>query len=436
MSPRPSSPRPPEASDLFPRTRSDEELRALVFQIARRTREPFRQLVARLIGDELSEKDARAWWARFVTHRRELAARLGRPVHLRVAALDLLSMKGQVRSRPLVLSATAFERLWTAATTDGLTGLANGHHFRSVLAHELKQRHPEPLTVAFLDLDGFKGVNDREGHAAGDRALREVAAALQKVARRGDVVARLGGDEFAILFVGGTLGHARSLAARTLEHLGPPLEATGIGLSFGFAQAQAADTPETLLARADASMYRTKRARKTVARRVEPQRPVALFATAQPESYFAMHQLFSARGLLLAPAPTAAALEALRSLLEPRLVLVHVLFPPRGGLAALESLGASVNSALVVPRTGWRVRGRLRCATVAPDRDDAVLTSLLAGLAPRPLRALPPLASKAQAGAVMKVVADLARGVKVPPARLAQLSSIAELDLIQRALGS
>jgi diguanylate cyclase (GGDEF)-like protein len=428
--------RPSEASDLFPRTRSDEELRALVFQIARRTKEPFRVLVAKLIGDELSEKEARGRWGNFVTHRRELAAALGRPVHLRVAALDLLSMKGQVRKQPLVLSATAFEQLWAAATTDGLTGLANAHHFRSLLAHEMQQRRPEPLTLASLDLDGFKGVNDRDGHAAGDRALREVAAGLRKVSRRGDVVARLGGDEFAILFIGRTLAHAKGLTARAMEGLGPLMAETSMGLSFGFAQAVEGESPEALLARADESMYRTKRARKAAPRVVQPERPVVLYATGRPEGYFALHTLFSERGLMLAPAPTAAALQALRSLLKPKLVLVHVLFPPRGGLATLEALGDSVGSALVVPRTGWRARASLRSPVLAPDREDGVLARLLARLAPEPLSPLPQLASKAQAGDVMKVVADLARGLKVAPDRLAQLSSIAEIDLIQRSLGS
>jgi diguanylate cyclase (GGDEF)-like protein len=428
--------RPPEASDLFPRTRTDEELRALVFQIARRTPEPFRVLVAKLIGDELSEQEAQGRWASFVTHRRELAAALGRPVHLRVAALDLLSLEGKVRKRPLVLSATAFEQLWAAATTDGLTGLANAHHFRSLLAHELQQRRPEPLTLASLDLDGFKGVNDRQGHAAGDRALRAVAAGLQKVARRGDVIARLGGDEFAILFIGGTLGQVRALTARTGEHLGPLLAETGMGLSFGFAQAQAEDSPETLLERADESMYCTKRAQKAGGRPAEEERPVALFATTRPESYFAMQGLFSERGVMLAPAPSPAALEALRSLLKPKLVLVHVLFPPNGGLATLEALGGAVDSALVVPSTGWRARGGLRFRALAPDRGDRVLAHVLDGLAPEPLSALPALASKTLASELMKVVADLARGLKVPPARLAPLSAIAELDVIKRSLGS
>ncbi|MDP2270091.1 MAG: GGDEF domain-containing protein [Archangium sp.] len=425
----------PPKNDLYPFTRSDEELRGLVFQIARRTREPFRQLVARLIGDELSEPEARERWASFVTHRRELAASLGRPVHLRVAALDLLALEGEPRKRPLVLSASAFEQLWAAATTDGLTGLANAQHFKALLAHELRQRAPPPFTLASLDLDGFKHVNDRHGHAAGDRALRGVAAALQRAARQGDVVGRLGGDEFAVLLIGSTLPHAKALATRVGEHLAPLLAETGMGLSFGFAQLKAGDTAETLLERADASMYRTKRARKTVAA-AAPVRPVALYATGRPEAYLALRELFAQRGVLLAPAPNPAALEALRSLLRPALVLVNVLFPPRGGLATLEALGGGVGKALVVPRTGWRVRAALSSPVLSPDRADGVLTRVLAGLAPEPLPSLPPLASKGQAAEVMKVVSDLARGLRVAPARLAELASIAELDLIKRSLGS
>lgn len=435
MSTRPAL-RLQEVEDLFPRTRSDEELRGLVFQIARRTREPFRQLVAKLIGDEVSEAEARERWASFVTHRRELAAALGRPVHLRVAALDLLSMQGQPRKRPLVLSANAFAQLWSAATTDGLTGLVNAHHFRSLLAHELQQREPEALTLASLDLDGFKAVNDRHGHAAGDRALRSVAVGLKQVARRGDVVGRMGGDEFAMLFIGGSHTQARALTGRLLEQLAPLFEETGMGLSFGFAQAKAGDDAEQLLERADQSMYRAKRARKKDARAPEPARPVALCATARPEVFFELHTLFARRGVLLAPAPSEAALEALRSLLSPGLVLVHVLFPPRGGLATLDSLGTSVDSALLVPRAGWRARAGLSRVVCAPDGNDGVLRRLLEGLAPEPLSPLPELTSKSQAGEVMKLVSDLARGVRVAPARLAELASVSEIDLLTRSLGS
>lgn len=432
----PKVPRLVSAKDLFPRTRSDEELRHLVFKLAQRTSEPFRHLVSKLVGDELSETRARQRWASFVTHRRALAGALGRPVHLRVAALDLMSLEGQEHARPLVISTAAFEQLWAAATTDGLTGLANARHFRSLLTHELKQRHREPLTLASLDLDGFKGVNDRDGHAAGDRALIEVAAGLRKVARRGDVVARVGGDEFAVLFIGATVTQARGLAGRAETNLKDVLARTGMGLSFGFAQVDESETPEALLARADQSMYRTKRARKSGAGARVSDRPLVLYATARPEAYFNLHQLFAAAGVLLAPAPTPAALGALMSLLKPSMVLVNVLFPPKGGLATLDALDEKIDAALVVPRTGWRSRAGLSRPVLAADAADGVLRRLLARLAPGSPSPLVPLSSVQQAAEVMHVVAALARGTKVAHARLEVLARVVEIDLLQRALGS
>ncbi|MDE3130527.1 MAG: GGDEF domain-containing protein [Acidobacteriota bacterium] len=88
-----------------------------------------------------------------------------------------------------------------AAFSDPLTGLANRRMLLSVAAHELARhrRAQEPLTVVMLDLDGFKLLNDRFGHAAGDRMLRAVADHLAGALRSQDTVARLGGDEFCVL---------------------------------------------------------------------------------------------------------------------------------------------------------------------------------------------------------------------------------------------
>ena len=85
--------------------------------------------------------------------------------------------------------------------TDSLTGLLNGRAFtaEAVRLIALCDRHHRPVTVAYIDLDLFKQVNDRRGHAAGDQVLAQVAASLLEAARETDVVARLGGDEFALL---------------------------------------------------------------------------------------------------------------------------------------------------------------------------------------------------------------------------------------------
>jgi diguanylate cyclase (GGDEF)-like protein len=87
------------------------------------------------------------------------------------------------------------------ARTDFLTGIANSRHLFDQLNMELGRcaRYGRPVSLAYIDLDDFKRVNDRDGHAAGDRVLKGVAEALRALLRREDLVARVGGDEFAVI---------------------------------------------------------------------------------------------------------------------------------------------------------------------------------------------------------------------------------------------
>jgi diguanylate cyclase len=155
------------------------------------------------------------------------------------------------------------------AFTDSLTGLANRSLFRNRLDHvlELHARDRRPVAVVFLDLDDFKAVNDRHGHAAGDDLLVQVAARISGATRVGDTVARLGGDEFAVLLEDAT--DPLQAAARVLDALVPGFVVGGteqpVAASVGVA-AVGADDPavpaDTLLARSDAAMYAAKRAGK------------------------------------------------------------------------------------------------------------------------------------------------------------------------------
>lgn len=98
----------------------------------------------------------------------------------------------------------AMNQVRSLALTDALTGLANRPAFRDALDRAIARlyRHGDPFTLLYLDLDGFKRINDVHGHAAGDEVLRHVAQTLASSLRREDVVARLGGDEFGALLVG------------------------------------------------------------------------------------------------------------------------------------------------------------------------------------------------------------------------------------------
>ena len=158
-------------------------------------------------------------------------------------------------------------RLGELASTDHLTGLANRMHFQSALALELRHARQTgaPVALLYLDLDGFKEVNDRYGHAMGDTVLREVAQRLKPQMRAGETLARLGGDEFAILMRGGAdAAAARALAERVVAALREPLALPGgaqveIGLSVGIAVQGAGELDaDRLLEQADHALYRSK----------------------------------------------------------------------------------------------------------------------------------------------------------------------------------
>lgn len=158
------------------------------------------------------------------------------------------------------------QRLQEQATQDVLTGLAN----RRAILDQLDQavararRHNRGLGLLYLDLDGFKTVNDSYGHATGDAVLVEVAARLRNVTRIEDNVGRIGGDEF-VAICEDLEGGGESLKARLSAAIAQPYAELGvdvpIGASIGIAIWQADDDADTLLARADHAMYADKAAR-------------------------------------------------------------------------------------------------------------------------------------------------------------------------------
>ncbi|WP_433292368.1 diguanylate cyclase domain-containing protein [Actinoplanes sp. CA-030573] len=148
------------------------------------------------------------------------------------------------------------EQAARAAAMDALTGIANRGAFDRAV-RQAQARPAELVTVLLIDTDKFKQINDTRGHAAGDDALRAIAAALGAQLREGDLLARLGGDEFAALLPGVPIATARTIAARMVEAVRgiPDCPAT---VSIGVAAAYAADLPDALR-RADEAMYRIKR---------------------------------------------------------------------------------------------------------------------------------------------------------------------------------
>ena len=151
---------------------------------------------------------------------------------------------------------------------DPLTELLNRRGFERELVRSVAyvKRYGARAALIFLDLDGFKPVNDRHGHAAGDAVLKAVAAALVRHVRASDVVARIGGDEFVVLLwnVAGPTAAAKAAALERAVYASPVRWGAStlvVGASAGVAFIGALDTSAELLARADAAMYARKAAR-------------------------------------------------------------------------------------------------------------------------------------------------------------------------------
>jgi len=163
----------------------------------------------------------------------------------------------------------AHEKLNYLASRDSLTGLLNRRVLEQILKREVERalRYRTPVAVVFVDLDGFKKVNDQYGHKVGDDFLKYVANRLLMMTRGSDVVARFAGDEFIIVLPGTSYQYAREFAERMQNYFSNhPLAVDGgasipISLSFGISCVEegTSDSAESLLQRADKMLYEAKK---------------------------------------------------------------------------------------------------------------------------------------------------------------------------------
>jgi diguanylate cyclase (GGDEF)-like protein len=181
---------------------------------------------------------------------------------------ELVALQHQLEQRVLERTREledANQRLEEASRTDSLTGLPNRRAFLEVSDHELKRsiRALETFSIVMVDLDHFKEINDRHGHAAGDELLCAAASRLRSVLRAQDLVARWGGEEFILLFPD-TDTNAATIAAEKVRAAlaSAEFERDGkretITASFGIASHGYAQSLERTIALADAALYRAK----------------------------------------------------------------------------------------------------------------------------------------------------------------------------------
>jgi two-component system cell cycle response regulator len=169
------------------------------------------------------------------------------------------------------------ERVWReaqayaqAAVIDPVSGLFNRRYFQGRLDEELQRAIRQLTSVGLLmvDLDGFKSINDRFGHVAGDLVIRDISEILRRSVRIFDVCTRFGGEEFAVMMPGGTVDSAGAIAERIRQRVEayqrsePDLADLKVTASIGVAVSPPGVTARELIERADRALYRAKRAGK------------------------------------------------------------------------------------------------------------------------------------------------------------------------------
>jgi len=170
------------------------------------------------------------------------------------------------RVAPAIENARRFREARQLADLDALTGLHNRRYFHETLAREVDraQRYQRRLSLVLVDVDGFKAINDRIGHLAGDAVLAEIGDRIRQVVRSADIACRVGGDELAVIVPEIEVGQARQLVGRIQRAVSsqPITRAGRVRVSAGVADLQPNDTPTSLFERADEALYGAKHAGK------------------------------------------------------------------------------------------------------------------------------------------------------------------------------
>jgi len=185
------------------------------------------------------------WWMRalFMAHPILFALLFG--------ALGTMRWKLEQENKRLI------QELRAQAWVDPLTGLYNRRYVMEEFSNILKRaiRAGDPVRAVLFDLDGFKAVNDKEGHLAGDRVLQNAAAALRRSIRQGDLLGRFGGDEFLLVAMGDAAS-VEEIVGRCQQAV---QSATGLTISAGLAEVTApGEAPESLIRRADEDLAASK----------------------------------------------------------------------------------------------------------------------------------------------------------------------------------
>ena len=211
----------------------------------------------------VTETEARELWKLIGYHWTSLNASLKRDVGVAVAALDYLSNIHDVLSTPILIEAEKSKNISKIATKDRLTGLITRDMFDFALDKEFKQieRSAETVSLAMIDIDDFKAINDRHGHPVGDRILSSVGKTINHSVREMDTAARYGGEEMVVLMPRTELETAYKVTERIREDIEKlKVDGVQVTVSAGVAATGAqVETPDHLIEQADEALYAAKR---------------------------------------------------------------------------------------------------------------------------------------------------------------------------------
>ena len=245
----------PDATSLFGQPGS---WGARAVEISYRYPEPAEGAVRAALGVPLADRSGGVGWLGIFSH--DPQARFGDDDLRRAEELA-------ERVAPALENARRFTEARRLADLDALTGLHNRRYFHETLAREVAraQRYSRGLALVIVDIDDFKGVNDRIGHLAGDAALAETAGRVREAVRESDIPCRIGGDELGLILPESRLADAQRLATRIEQAVvaRPVARAGQMRVSTGVSELQPNDDSTSLFERADQSLYAEKQMRKS-----------------------------------------------------------------------------------------------------------------------------------------------------------------------------
>ncbi|MCB1809491.1 MAG: GGDEF domain-containing protein [Candidatus Competibacteraceae bacterium] len=205
-------------------------------------------------------------WMDVLRHKHELSTALGRNVKVTVAALDYLTNITANLSHLTLIGEAHIKEIIERSLRDGLTGLFNHTYFYQQLDFEISRhrRYKTAVSLALIDIDDFKVVNDAYGHREGDRILAAMGETLIRAARASDICCRYGGEELAVIMPSTEAHDASAIANRLqIELVEPLLNGQAVTVSIGVSSCgKTAGTPQALVERADAALYQAKRSGK------------------------------------------------------------------------------------------------------------------------------------------------------------------------------